>query len=204
MNSPDLIWCHQRCRSYWSEKRTGKCKPRTLNGALWVMFLHKSTDQTPTSFEARRVRCFSLHLPCEIAEANFRRFQWFSPRFSSTFNPICCNQLRSILIWSKTQELLTTARRGKQHVSKGIPMNVSSQVWGEVRVNFVGRFPTKPFILGIEGPNCSENSWEGFGWFFAIERFLRSRIQFFTVTTRAGIMGWHRAHPKRRVVQTLS
>ena len=30
---------------------------------------------------------FSPHLPCEIAEANFRRFQWFARRFSSTFNP---------------------------------------------------------------------------------------------------------------------
>ena len=30
---------------------------------------------------------FSPHLPCEMAEANFRRFQRFSPRFLSTFYP---------------------------------------------------------------------------------------------------------------------
>ena len=45
---------------------------------------------------------------------------------------------------------------------------------GEVRVNFGGEFLLKPFVLWIEGPNCSDNSWEGFGWFFAIERLLGS------------------------------
>ena len=32
---------------------------------------------------------------------------------------------------------------------------------------FLGWIPTQTLILWIEGPNCSENSWEGFGWFFA-------------------------------------
>ena len=35
-------------------------------------------------------------------------------------------------------------------------------------------FLLKSLILWIEGPSCSENSWEGFGWFFAIERLFRS------------------------------
>ena len=50
---------------------------------------------------------------------------------------------------------------------KGIPKNLSSQEFGEVRVNFLVWIIT---ILYVEGPNCSENSWEVFGWFFAIER----------------------------------
>ena len=39
---------------------------------------------------------------------------------------------------------------------------------------FWGEFLLKPFILWIEGSSCSENSWEGFGWFFAIERLFWS------------------------------
>ena len=35
-------------------------------------------------------------------------------------------------------------------------------------------FMDEPFILWIEGPNCLENSWEGFRWFFAIERLFGS------------------------------
>ena len=47
---------------------------------------------------------------------------------------------------------------------KGIPKNLSSQVLGEVPVNFLGGIPTKSIhFVNIEGPNCSENSWEGFG-----------------------------------------
>ena len=38
-------------------------------------------------------------------------------------------------------------------------------------------FLLKPFVLCVEGPNCSENSWEVFGWFFAIERLFRSPMQ---------------------------
>ena len=67
----------------------------------------------------------------EIAEANFRRFQWFSPRFSSTYNPlrpIFChfqsvsvsfNQLQSILISfnqfdsAKTQQFIDNRKVGK-------------------------------------------------------------------------------------------
>ena len=35
-------------------------------------------------------------------------------------------------------------------------------------------FLLKPFVLCVESPNCSENSWEVFGWFFVIERLFRS------------------------------
>ena len=41
---------------------------------------------------------------------------------------------------------------------------------------FWREFLPKPLILCVEGPNCSENSWEVFGWFFAIERLFRSPI----------------------------
>ena len=53
---------------------------------------------------------------------------------------------------------------------KGIPKNFSSQVLAKFGWTFWGEFLVKPFILWIKGPNCSEKSWEGFGWFFAIER----------------------------------
>ena len=36
---------------------------------------------------------------------------------------------------------------------------------------------TKPFILCVEGPNCSETIWEVFGWFFAIGRLFWSPQQ---------------------------
>ena len=58
---------------------------------------------------------------------------------------------------------------------KGIPKNLSSQVVGEVRVNFWGEVLLKPFISWVEGPSCSESSWEGFGSVFAIGRLLRSQ-----------------------------
>ena len=46
---------------------------------------------------------FSIHLPCEMAEANFRRFQWFSPdscRFSIDFDgyPVIFNQFQSVSV----------------------------------------------------------------------------------------------------------
>ena len=39
---------------------------------------------------------------------------------------------------------------------------------------FCCEFLLKPSFLCVEGPNCWENSWEVFGWFFAIERLFRS------------------------------
>ena len=37
-------------------------------------------------------------------------------------------------------------------------------------------FLLEPFVLWVEGPNSSENSWEGFRWFFAIERLLGPQL----------------------------
>ena len=42
---------------------------------------------SPTTLAKWLLGVFFAHLPCEIAEANFRRFQWSCPRFSSIFKP---------------------------------------------------------------------------------------------------------------------
>ena len=67
---------------------------------------------------------FSPHLPCEIAEANFRRFQRLSSRFASTFNPFrsifCHFESVSIsLTRSRTQEFINK-EVGKQHAKTEI------------------------------------------------------------------------------------
>ena len=51
-----------------------------------------------------RLGIFPPHLPCEISEATLRQFQWFSPRFSSTFRSILIdlsviiNQLQTVSV----------------------------------------------------------------------------------------------------------
>ena len=82
---------------------------------------------------------FSPHLPCEMAEANFRQFQWFSPRFLSIFNRfrwISChfsqfqsilvsfNQFQSVWLGQKRRNWLTTGRWGKQHLKNGPKSNI--------------------------------------------------------------------------------
>ena len=67
----------------------------------WNALLENATPQTWCPIDVRDVLgVFSPHLPCEMAEANSRRFQWFSPRFLSIFNrfPVILNQFQSILI----------------------------------------------------------------------------------------------------------
>ena len=50
--------------------------------------------------------------------------------------------------------------------------------WAKFGWPFWGEFLPKPFILWRKGPNRSESSWEVFGWFFAVERLLRSPNKF--------------------------
>ena len=51
---------------------------------------------------------------------------------------------------------------------KVFPRIYLPKFWAKFGWTFWGEFLLQPFVLWIEGPNCSENSWEGFGWFFAI------------------------------------
>ena len=89
----------------------------------------KNTQNTKDMSLERHVRgVFSPHLPCEMAEANFRRFQWFSPRFLSIFTgfpvifnqfqsaSVSFNQFQSVWLGRKRRNLLTTGRWGKQHL----------------------------------------------------------------------------------------
>ena len=80
--------------------------------ALWLKAKALNSREQPVTIvpEADSLGVFWPRLTCEIAEANVRQFQWFSLRFSSTFNPfrsIVChfqsvsasfNQFQSILI----------------------------------------------------------------------------------------------------------
>ena len=57
---------------------------------------------------------------------------------------------------------------------KVFPRICLAKFWAKFGWTFLGWIPTKvtkPLILWMEGPDCSENSWEDFGWFLAIERF---------------------------------
>ena len=86
------------------------------------------------------------------------------------------------LLWVSLVKILTNFPEGalalegrKIGARKGIPKNLSSQVWAKFAWTFLGEFLLNPsFSPLIKGPIRSENSWEGFGWFFAIERLLQS------------------------------
>ena len=58
---------------------------------------------------------------------------------------------------------------------KVLPRIYLPKFWAILGVNFLGWIPPKTLrFMWVEGPNRSENSWEGFGWFVAIERLFRS------------------------------
>ena len=73
--------------------------PKTSPTSLWKSLVLKIETERAVSAENVTwlirpavtsviwLRVFSPHLPCEIAEGNLRRFQWFSDTFSSTCNP---------------------------------------------------------------------------------------------------------------------
>ena len=72
----------------------------SASGKMSSNFVTRPKYSPPT---ARQLSVFWPHLPCEIAEANFWQFQWFSPRFWSTFNPfrlfsVYFNQFQSVSI----------------------------------------------------------------------------------------------------------
>ena len=87
-----------------------------------------------------------------------------------------CREIILLLHWREIALTVWAILKEEQKLGarKGIPKNCLPKFRAKFGWTFWGEFLLKPFILWIKGPNRSDNSWEGFGWFFAIERLLRS------------------------------